>query len=38
MNVVYDDTTLEMWIAYADGFTNACEQNYVHLNMNDYIK
>ena len=38
MNVVYDATTLEMWIAFADGLTNASEQNYVYLNMNDYLK
>ena len=38
VNVVYDATTLEMWISYADGLTNACEQNYVYLNMNDYLE
>jgi len=38
VNVVYDATTLEMWIAFADGITNASEQNYVYLNMNDYLK
>jgi hypothetical protein len=37
INVVYDATTLEMWIAYADGQSRAADQNYVHLNLNDYL-
>jgi|GEM_PF-550080 len=37
MNVVYDATTLEMWIAYAEGSENAYLRPYVYLNMNDYL-
>ena len=37
MNVVYDATTLEMWIAYAEGTENAYLRPYVYLNMNDYL-
>lgn len=37
LNVVYDATTLEMWVAYAHKMEDACYQNYVHINMNDYL-
>ena len=38
LNVVYDATTLEMWIAYANGPEDASKQSYVHINMNNYIE
>ncbi len=38
MDVVYDATTLEMWIAYANGNDDAFHQKYVHISMNDYLK
>jgi hypothetical protein len=38
LNVVYDATTLEMWVAYANKWEDASQQTYVHLNMNDYLK
>ena len=38
VDVVYDATTLEMWVAYANGSEDAAKQPYVHINMNDYLK
>ena len=39
MDVVYDATTLEMWIAYANGEEGrAADQKYVHVSMEDFIK
>jgi hypothetical protein len=38
MDVVYDATTLEMWIAYANGNDIASKQKYVHISMNEYLK
>ncbi len=38
LNVVYDATTLEMWVAYANGLEDAKEQAYVHINSNEYLK
>ncbi|NOY37363.1 MAG: hypothetical protein GXO83_07275 [Chlorobi bacterium] len=37
LDVVYDATALEMWIAYANGSEDASGQQYVHVPMNDYI-
>jgi isopenicillin-N N-acyltransferase-like protein len=37
MNVVYDATSLEMWIAYAEGTQDAADRPYVHFNLHDYI-
>jgi beta propeller repeat protein len=37
MNVVYDNTTREMWVAYAEGMQNAYLRAYVHFNLNDYL-
>ena len=38
MNVVYDATTLELWVAYANGEVNASKQNYVHISMEEFMK
>ena len=38
LNVVYDATTLEMWIAYANGLEIAAKQPYIYLNMKDYLE
>jgi len=38
LNVVYDATTLGMWLAYANGSEDASKQFYVHITMNDYLK
>jgi len=38
LNVVYDATTLEMWVAYANDQEDASKQSYIHLKMNDYLK
>ena len=38
LDVVYDATTLEMWVAYANGPEDASKQSYVHISMNDYLK
>ena len=38
MDVVYDATTLEMWIAYANGSEDASKQQYVHLALDDVLK
>lgn len=38
LNVVYDATTLEMWVAYANKWEDASQQTYVHIDMNDYLK
>ncbi len=38
MDVVYDATTLEMWIAYANGMEDASKQEYVHLSMEEILK
>ena len=38
LNVVYDATTLEAWISYANGEDEcAYRRPYVHINMNDYL-
>lgn len=37
MNVVYDATALEIWVAYAHKKECAYRRPYVHINMNDYI-
>jgi len=37
MNVVYDATAREMWIAYAEGSQDAADRPYVHFSLNDYI-
>jgi hypothetical protein len=38
LNVVYDATTLEMWVTYANGREDDSKQSYIHLKMNDYLK
>ncbi len=38
LDVVYDATTLELWVAYANGPEDASKQSYVHISMNDYLK
>ena len=38
MDVVYDATTLELWVAYANGAVNASKQNYVHISMQEFMK
>jgi hypothetical protein len=37
LNVVYNASTLEMWVAYANGPADACDSEYIHVNMNDYL-
>jgi WD40 repeat protein len=37
MNVVYDATMREMWVAYAEGSQDASTRPYVHFNLNDYL-
>jgi len=38
MDVVYDATTLEMWVAYAKGEEErAADQKYVHISMKDFL-
>ena len=38
MDVVYDATTMEMWIAYANGMEDASKQGYVHISLDDILK
>ncbi len=38
INIVYNATTLEMWVAYANGPEDASEQAYVHISSNDYLE
>jgi len=38
VNVVYDATDLEMWIAFAEKEQDACQRPYVHLSLKDYLK
>jgi len=39
MDVVYDATTLELWVAYANGeHERAADQKYVHVSMNDFLQ
>lgn len=37
LNVVYNASTLELWVAYANGTADACDGEYIHVNMNDYL-
>lgn len=37
LNVVYNASTLEMWVAYANGSEDACDGEYIYVNMNDYL-
>ena len=37
MNVVYDATSLEMWVAYAEGAADASTRPYVYFNLNNYL-
>ncbi len=37
LNVVYNASTLEMWVAYANGLSDAANSEYIHVNMNDYL-
>jgi hypothetical protein len=36
MNVVYDATSREMWIAYAEGTAPAHQRSYVHFKLSNY--
>lgn len=39
MDVVYDATTLELWVAYADGSEKrAADQTYVHVSMKEFLQ
>lgn len=39
MDVVYDATTLEMWVAYANGEEErAADREYVHISMKEFIQ
>jgi hypothetical protein len=38
MDVVYDATTLEIWVAYANGSKDAAMQKYVHIDMKKYLE
>ncbi len=38
MNVVYDATTMEMWIAYANGQEDASRQGYVRLSLDELLE
>jgi len=37
LNVVYDATGLEMWVAYAEGAEHASARPYVHVDLNEYL-
>ncbi|MBI4559195.1 MAG: hypothetical protein HY706_16545 [Candidatus Hydrogenedentes bacterium] len=37
LDVVYDATTLELWVAYAEKVENAYLRPYVHVKMKDYL-
>lgn len=37
LNVVYDATALELWVAYAEKDENAYLRPYVHIKMSDYL-
>jgi hypothetical protein len=37
MDVVYDATSREMWVAYAEGSQGAYEREYVHFKLSDYL-
>lgn len=38
INVVYDATTLEMWVAYANGTSRAANQEYVHIDLKKFFE
>jgi len=38
MDVVYDATTLEIWVAYANGLQEASLQKYVHIDLKEYLE
>jgi len=39
MDVVYDATTLEMWVAYANGESErAADRRYVHISMKEFLQ
>ncbi len=38
LNIVYNASTLEMWVVYAHGLEDASESDYIYVNMNDYLK
>ncbi|MCD6202571.1 MAG: hypothetical protein J7K46_12260 [Bacteroidales bacterium] len=38
MDVVYDATTLEMWVAYANGTEEASKQDYVHVSVDQILE
>ena len=37
VNVVYDATALELWVAHAEGSEYASKRPYVHLKLRDYL-
>jgi len=37
MDVVYDATARQMWIAYAEGSQSAYQREYVHFDLYDYV-
>jgi len=37
MDVVYDATARQMWVAYAEGAQFAYQREYVHFDLNDYV-
>ncbi len=38
MDVVYDATTLDLWVAFANGNEDAALQKYVHIDLKEYLK
>ncbi len=38
INVVYDATSLEMWVAFAEDLQIASQRPYVHLDLKEYLK
>ena len=37
LNVVYDATSLKIWVAYADGQSRAADQKYVYIDLKKYF-
>jgi hypothetical protein len=38
INVVYDATNLDMWVAFAEDMQIAGERPYVHIDLKEYFK
>ena len=38
LDIVYNASTLELWVSYANGQQDACDGEYIYVNMNDYLK